>query len=239
MNTMINTDSAAWRLFHNTYLVIIPETFFHSAEWVKEFGRPTSNNKIVDKQLLNGHRTVYWPVDKIVDVWCTGGEVTFINHLEDPYVVYKDINEHLQDWSRYLEYFEQSLNKIRIDVPIDDLIKFSRFSDALHPLVESADPLHFKSGRLTNLRSFSRKTRFHKPVEEPVTVKEDFNYNGSHVFTPGVLDDIPVPTRESTPTERIETIKSNINVKGHKSFTESFESFMLNKLSTNGDINDH
>jgi hypothetical protein len=238
MNTTVNTDTAAWRLFHNTYLVVIPETYFHNADWIKEFGRPTSGNKVIDKQLLNGSRTVYWSADKIVDVWCMGGSVTFINHSEDPYIVYKDINEHLQDWSRYLEYFEQSLNKISIDVPIDDLINFSRFADALHPLVETNDPLHFTSGRLTNLRSFSRKSRFYKPPVEEIVIKEDFNYNGSHVFTPGVLDDVKVPVKESTASERISAIKTKINEKGHKSFTETFESFMLNKLSIKGENND-
>ncbi len=223
----IDNDSyPAWRLFHIPYRVKIPEVYFYDPEWVAVYGRPTSGNKKIDKALLNTSRTVWWTVDNITEIFSLGAEVTFVNYSEDPYLIYTDIQSHLEDWGRLIKFFDQSLNKFRGEVPTEDLIKFSAFADALFPLTQGVDPITLQSGRVANHRTFNRKNRFVKHKELPQEKPDTYQLDGSHVFTPGFLDTNPEPVI-LTKEQKLEYVKENLKDKHHKSFTEIFENFMF------------
>lgn len=224
-----NESNPAWRLFHIPYRVMIPEIYFHDPEWVSVHGRPTSGNKKVDKQLLNGTRTVWWTVDNIVEIYAMGSNVTFVNYTTDPILVYTDIQNHLQEWSRYLEYFDQSLNKLRTGIPIEDLVKFSSFADVIYPLTQNVDYTSLKPGTVLNKRTFIRRNRFKKHEEPKEEQKDTYQMDGSHVFMPGFLDRSPEPVNLTT-EQRAEVLKDHLKEKHHQSFTDIFEKFMFSKM---------
>lgn len=225
-----NESNPAWRLFHIPYRVKIPEIYFHDQSWVTTFGRPTSGNKVVDKQLLNGTRTVWWTVDNMAEIFSMGSSIVFIYYDTDPVLIYTDIQNHLQDWNRYIQYFDQGLNKVQSGIPIEDLIKFSAFADALFPLTKGVDYNNVKPGTLLNKRTFSRRNRFVKQ-EEPVKKPEDnYQLDGSHVFIPGFIDNNPATVAVSK-EERVEALRDSLKDKHHQSFTDIFESFMFSKMN--------
>ena len=233
MNKQVSDNDyyPAWRLFHNTYRVRVPEIFFHDPNWVATFGRPTSGDKKTDRALLNSTRTVWWTVDNIAEIFSIGGEISFVNHQEDPFIVYTDIQEHLKEWSRIIRYLDQSLNKYRGIMPVEDLIKFSNLADAIYPLIEGFDKNIVSSGKLPRGRSFNRKNRFlKKPETVEEETKESYELDGSHIFVPdlmGTNPEAPVLTEK----ERVEVIKENLKDRHHESFTDFFENFLFNSMA--------
>jgi hypothetical protein len=230
MSSKRDPSNPAWRLFHERYRVGIAEAFFHDPKWVAQFGRPTSGNKKVDQQLLNTERVVWWTPAEIVELWSMGADVTFKNWKEDPFIVYKDIQNHLADWSRYIEYSKQSLNTFRNPVPIDDLIKFSLFADCLFPMTEQVDPTKLHTGRLNNYRTFARRNRGNKNMAPPQEIKEEYSLDGTHIFTPMFGDVFSTKVAEPTKEEHTKNIKDSLKDKHHQSFTDILEEFMVSTI---------
>lgn len=234
MGTNVSEDQSypAWRLFHITYRVKVPEIYFHDPGWVSNFGRPTSGDKYVDKKLMNGSRTVWWNVADLVEIYSMGAEVSFLNYTVDPFIVYKDIQDHLEEWRRVIRYLQQGLNKYRGDFPIEDLIKFSIFADALFPLVDPSTSGLVTPGRLTKQRTFGRKGRFNK---KDTSVKEEekkdsYELDGSHIFVPDLsgVNEEPVVISEE---ERAGHIKDNLKDSHHESYTDFFEQFLFSNVA--------
>lgn len=229
---MADTTNPAWRIFHVPYRVGVPEAYFYHSDWVSMFGRPTSGDKKTDKQLMNSFRIVLIPISEIVELWVLGAKIEFCNYKEDPYLAFKDINEHLDDWSRYLKSRKHSLNKMTdSSIPLEDLIKLAQFADALAPLTQDVDPSTLSSGRLTSYRTFARKRINNTNIAPPVEIKEDYQLNGSHIFMNTVLDPVAEPVT-LTHEEKVAETKRIIRDSNKQSYTDILEEYMYRSEPT-------
>lgn len=97
-----NNRSAAYRLFHHRYAMMIPQLFFYSRHYIDKHGFPSSGNPQLDKERMSVPSMVMQTPAALAMFHAEGCPIQIVNET-DSVKIYNDIREHLLDWERAIK----------------------------------------------------------------------------------------------------------------------------------------
>lgn len=175
--------TVAWRLFHERFLVSIPEMFLYSEKYIQETGLVSSGDRAVDRQMMLNRREMYLTPAAIAMYHDEGAPVRLLNP-RDAMVMYKLIVEHLENWKWVIEtQFNYG------EAPIDDLKVFDKLAIQLFPLANQFEEFRPRpKGIFEQLSRIRRSpiglTAPEKPADQPATAMTAIE-TGVHKPVPG------------------------------------------------------
>ena len=123
--------SAAFKLFHYWFMVIVPQSTMYNENDTEYYGIPTSGNKQIDAEMAESDSYQSVTPAEMAHLVANGVRLT----LSDPFDaarIYRIIGTHFENWRDALE-----LRNNRVPPPIQGLYEFNKLA---HLLIEIAKP---------------------------------------------------------------------------------------------------
>lgn len=126
----MENPSIAYRIFHDLYLVEIPEIYNHDWNHVKEVGTYTTGNAEMDMQMATAPLRRYMTIAAMVLFHDDGAPITLMQPT-DSMQIYSMLMEHLGNWRWIVEMFLNATPP-----PADDFYMMESFANAIQPLAK-------------------------------------------------------------------------------------------------------
>jgi len=126
----LEEQTAAYRIFHWYYLAFIPQYALYSADYLKNFGVPTTQNREIDRELAKALTKVQLTISEMAEHLDNGVNI----QLEDPQKsveIYKTVREHLIDWDHLVR---DAIGDV--DPPMEDLRKLDALAAELYKIAK-------------------------------------------------------------------------------------------------------
>lgn len=120
--------SVAYRLFHQYYMISVPEIYCQSAAVIRETGTYTTGDKKLDKAAANHLRQRYCTVAGMCAFFDEGAPIT-LHRPEDAVQIYQMLMEHLANWNWIIHNFFDC-----DPPPAEDFILMDDFAKTIHPV---------------------------------------------------------------------------------------------------------
>lgn len=99
MSDKPKTHTAAFRLFHFRYEMMIPRMFFYHQNYLDKVGYHVTGDSILDQEMLTVPQRVMQTPAALAIFHSQGCPIEIVNP-KDSVTIYDDIREHLVDWER-------------------------------------------------------------------------------------------------------------------------------------------
>lgn len=160
-----HTKKTSWRIFHDYFLVLIPDIFAREDEF-NILGIPKYNSPEAEQLAMYSKTVRQLTINEMVELHHRGCTDFTFERPGDAETVYKLLEDHLLNFKARLE----SLNPGKI--PFDDLAKMDAFQQLIHPVkrrfetVDGGLPFYERQAqKLFSSRRFSRTTERAKAVQ--------------------------------------------------------------------------
>lgn len=127
--------TAAFRLFHFRYEMMIPQMFFYGREYLRKHGYHVTGDYLTDQERLMEPMRVRQTPAALAMFHAEGCLVNIVNP-RDSVVIYDDIREHLMDWERQVI---QGIHPNDVP-PIEDFRKLEAIAIELYRLAKFYEP---------------------------------------------------------------------------------------------------
>lgn len=97
-----------------------------SEEEMRTFGNYTTLDRGIDRALMDDQRILYWPIEKMADLYSEGGQVGIVNY-NDTEIIYDYVTRYLNAWREHLLHGVNTGN-----APLDDLLSLDRFANSVY-----------------------------------------------------------------------------------------------------------
>lgn len=125
---MSEYENVAYRIFHDLWLVEIPEIFCYGIDYISEVGTPTTGDKRLDAAMATVPRRRYMTIAAMVLFHDEGADITFVNP-SNASEIYRLLVEHMRNWQMIIQ------NYMSVKAPpAEDFMKMDAFAQALHPM---------------------------------------------------------------------------------------------------------
>jgi len=115
-----------WYIFNPKFRATVPYIHSMSADYVKQFGTPTSGDRADDRAMLNERIDTMMTIDEMVEYY-RKGVVVGVKLRDDVIKIYQHVTNYLVHWNRILT------TQINIlDAPFEDLELMNQFADAVY-----------------------------------------------------------------------------------------------------------
>ena len=174
----MDNPSIAYRIFHDLYLVEIPEIYNHDWKHVKEVGTYTTGDREMDMQMAHAPLRRYMTIAAMVLFHDEGAPITLVNPM-DSMQIYSQLMEHIGNWRWIIEMFLNATTP-----PPEDFYLMEAFANAIQPLAKSCSEgkpithgveraLNTIRGKHAGLMSFRRVLSPAADVESPPAVQHE------------------------------------------------------------------
>ena len=159
-------DTYAHRVFHRTYLCMIPACDYYEPEFVAKFGMHTHPDPKIAKAMLYDRIHDHMSPAKAASWASDGIEIEFF-HPKDSITVFRDVMGHLCDWRDHLESMPLFVN-----VPMQGLYEFHLFAKQMYRLAQSNGLSNrYKKTKLHKVAMSMRSSAFGGESDNPFKVR--------------------------------------------------------------------